>query len=54
MIQVLETIHSGVRYWLVFDKTEIVGKYNTKSEALKATKQMYPKLDGVLVTPIQP
>lgn len=54
MIQILETMHSGVRYWLVFEGTEIVGKYSTKSEALKATKQLYPKLDGVIVTPHQP
>ena len=41
MIQVLETIHSGVKYWLVFDKTEIVGKYSTKSEALKIARNKY-------------
>jgi len=54
MIQILETMHDKVSYWLVFDGTEIVGKYNTKSEALKATQEKYPKLDGVMVTPIQP
>jgi hypothetical protein len=54
MIQILETMHSGVSYWLIFEGTEIVGKYSTKSEAIQATKQLYPKLDGVLVTPIQP
>lgn len=39
MIQILETIHSGVQYWLVFKGTEIVGKYNTKSEAIQAAQK---------------
>ena len=41
MIQILETMHSGVSYWLIFDKTEIVGKFNTKEEALKVVKEKY-------------
>jgi hypothetical protein len=51
-IQILETMHSGVSYWLVFENLEIIGKYNTRSEALKAVQERYPKLDGVMVTPI--
>jgi hypothetical protein len=51
MIQILETIHGKKNYWLIFEGTEIIGKYDTKSEAIQATKQLYPKLDGVLVTP---
>jgi hypothetical protein len=43
MIQVLETMHGGVQYWLVFKGTEIIGKYNTKSDALKAIQEKYPK-----------
>jgi hypothetical protein len=52
MIQILETMHSGVSYWLVFEGTEIIGKYNTKSEAIQAIKEKYPELDGVIITPI--
>jgi len=39
MIQILETMHDKVSYWLVFDGTEIVGKYNTKSEAIAAVQK---------------
>ena len=41
MIQILETMHDKVSYWLVFEGTEIVGKYNTKEEALKVVKDKY-------------
>jgi hypothetical protein len=39
MIQILETMHDKVSYWLVFDGTEIVGKYSTKSEAIQAAQK---------------
>jgi hypothetical protein len=39
MIKILETMHSGVQYWLVFKGIEIVGKYNTKSEAIAAVQK---------------
>ena len=41
MIQILETMHSKVSYWLIFDGTEIIGKYSTKSKALKVVKDKY-------------
>ena len=34
-MKILETIHNKVKYYLVFDKMEIVGKYKTLAEAQK-------------------
>ena len=41
-MKILETRHSGIQYFLVFDKTEIVGKFETLEEArnfIKSQKQ---------------
>ena len=41
MIQILETIHGKTNYWLIFEGTDIIGKFNTKEEALKVAKEKY-------------
>jgi hypothetical protein len=41
MIQILETTHGKKNYWLIFEGTEIIGKFDTKEEAIKAVKDKY-------------
>ena len=38
-MKILETIHSKKRYYLVFDGTDIVGKFENKDMALEWIKQ---------------
>lgn len=39
-MKILETRHSGIQYFLVFDKTEIVGKFTTLQEAQRFVNEI--------------
>jgi hypothetical protein len=41
VIQLLETIHDKKNFWLIFEGTEILGKFDTKEEAIKVAKDKY-------------
>ncbi len=38
-MRIVDTIHAKVKYYLVFDGMEIVGKFKTKEEATKFIKE---------------
>jgi hypothetical protein len=51
MIQIIEVVLNEERYWYLFEDEEIIGKYGTELEAINATKEKYPQLDGVMIIP---
>ena len=40
MVKILETIHQRKTYFLVFDDTEIIGKFETEQEAQRFVNEL--------------